>query len=65
MSDEAHFELNEHVSKQNIPTYWSYFNPQQINLQPLHSFKVKNMVLIRIIRITNKLLVSIRIKDHK
>lgn len=42
MSDEANFEFNCHVYKQNIPTYCNYFNHQQ----PLYSCEVKNMAFI-------------------
>ena len=39
MSDEAHFNLNRNVNKQNF-RYWAAENPHMLHQEPLHSEKV-------------------------
>ena len=39
MSDEAHFELNGTVNKQNC-RFWGHANPKKTHSRPLHPFKV-------------------------
>ena len=39
MSDEAHFQLNDTVNKQNF-RYWASENPRELHQRPLHSAKV-------------------------
>ena len=39
ISDEAHFNLNGSVSKQNF-RYWAPQNPHEVHERPLHGLKV-------------------------